>query len=672
MKTINKISSKISEKGSGRESSRNSNRDSKKSSDRSSKYGSKFDSNKSSSRSSDRNSSRNSDNRRSSGGSRRVREDDFELQPRDVSKTKTQKVREVLEVIPFKELGLEKEVLTQLDKLGFSMPSEIQQKVIPLISNRENDVVGVAQTGTGKTGAFAIPIINEIFKDIKSGNVVVGKRGQKLPKVIILAPTRELAIQVTNEIEKFSAFTNEINAITIYGGAPITVQQKQLKKGCDFVVGTPGRVVDMIKRKDLKLEECSTVVLDEADEMLKMGFVEDLEFILQTTSNKRKTYLFSATMPAKIKELSQKYMQKRVIVTVEKTQEVSNLISQEYYIVDKRAKMNTLIQLLLSIHKVHGIIFCRTRADVDTITEFLNSNGFKANCIHGDVTQNKREKILQDFKNYKFSILVATDVAARGIHVDNITHVINYTLPDDVETYTHRIGRTGRAGNTGIALSFVTRQEMFKLRQIQDELNVDLIKRDVMSREEAEEMRHKYIIEDLSKTIINNTKNAKNPKDVNSYDKKKYAKVQEVVSTILDTLLVDFSIEEIAQTLLEKEVSSSLSSSHSNSGSSRDGNDRGRGERNSRGSDSLPDFSKNLKERKIFVAKGKVDKLSKKSLLIMLEKESGVRIDGVKNVDVCDTFSFITLNSKVAQELVNVYKNRNGRGGKPLVEFSSN
>ena len=565
---------------------------------------------------------------------------------------KPQKKTESIEIRPFSELGLEREVLHQLSNLGFTMPSEVQQQVIPLILQREHDVVGVAQTGTGKTGAFAIPIINEMFKDINAGNVVMGKRGQKLPKVIILAPTRELAIQVTTEIEKFSAFTRDISAITLYGGASITNQQKQLKRGCDFVVGTPGRVVDMIKRKDLKLEECSTVVLDEADEMLKMGFVEDLEFILQTTPKTRKTYLFSATMPQKIKELSQNYMKKRVIITVEKKEEVSNLISQEYYVVDKRAKMNTLIQLLLSIHKIHGIIFCRTRADVDTITDFLNSNGFKANCIHGDVTQNKREKILQDFKNYKFSILVATDVAARGIHVNNITHVINYTLPDDVETYTHRIGRTGRAGNRGIALSFVTRQEMFRIRQIQDELNVELIKRDVMSREEAEEMRHKYIIEDIANQIKLNSGTKKNPK------------IQEKASEIIDMLLVDFSVEEIAQSLVEKELSATMQNSSRN----RDGNSS---RSDSRGVE-VPDFSKNLKERKVFVAKGKVDKLSKKSLIQFLERESGVRIEGVKNVDLCDTFSFITLSSNSAQKLVDVYRNKRGRGGKPLVEFSSN
>lgn len=565
---------------------------------------------------------------------------------------KVEKKTQSIELKPFSELGLEKEVLHQLSNLGFTMPSEVQQQVIPLILEKEHDVVGVAQTGTGKTGAFAIPIINEMFKDIKSGNEVLGKRGQKLPKVIILAPTRELAIQVTTEIEKFSGFTRDISAITLYGGASITNQQKQLKRGCDFVVGTPGRVVDMIKRKDLKLEECSTVVLDEADEMLKMGFVEDLEFILQTTPKTRKTYLFSATMPQKIKELSQNYMKKRVIITVEKKEEVSNLISQEYYVIDKRAKMNTLIQLLLSIHKIHGIIFCRTRADVDTITEFLNSNGFKANCIHGDVTQNKREKILQDFKNYKFSILVATDVAARGIHVNNITHVINYTLPDDVETYTHRIGRTGRAGNKGIALSFVTRQEMFRIRQIQDELNVELIKRDVMSREEAEEMRHKYIVEDIANQIKLNSGTKKNPK------------IQEKASEIIDMLLVDFSVEEIVQSLVEKELSATMQNSSRN----REGNGN-RGD--SRGAQ-VPDFSKNLKERKIFVAKGKVDKLSKKSLIQLLERESGVRIDGVKNVDVCDTFSFITLSSNSAQKLVDVYKSRRGRGAKPLVEFSSN
>ncbi|MFP4402075.1 MAG: DEAD/DEAH box helicase [Candidatus Nanoarchaeia archaeon] len=552
----------------------------------------------------------------------------------------------------FHELNLHPSVIEQLDRMKFTQPSEIQAKVIPLVLSRDKDVIGVAQTGTGKTGAFGIPLISHLTQIQQEQGVDMK---QRTPQVIILAPTRELALQVSSELEKFSAFNKQITVVTIYGGAPITRQQRELKKGCEIVVGTPGRVVDMIKRKDLKLENCSNVVLDEADEMLKMGFVEDLEFILQTTPTKRKTYLFSATMPLKIKQLSQKYMSNQEIVTVEKKQEVTNLISQEYYSVDRTRKLESLIHLISSIQKFHAIIFCRTRADVDTLTLSLNSNGFKADCIHGDISQNKREKILQDFKNSKFSILVATDVAARGIHVDNVTHVVNYTLPDDVETYTHRIGRTGRAGNSGVALSFVTRQEMFKLKQIERELNVSVVRKELPSQSQIEELRHKYIIDDIKQSIKHSGLNSKPEK---SHDKKRY----ELVENIIDELSTHFSQEEIIFSLIEKELGNSnrgSSSSHSNT--SKHENKKGN-----------VDFQSNLKERKIFVAKGKADKFSKKSLLTFLEKEAGVQINNVKAVDVCESFSFVTLNAQVAGKIVESFRSKKARNGKSLVEFSSN
>ena len=418
--------------------------------------------------------------------------------------------------IEFDKLGISKSTLKAISKKKFKIASEVQAKVIPLVFEQKHDIVGIAQTGTGKTGAFGIPLVDLIEKH------------NKFPQAIILAPTRELALQVTSELTMFAS-EKRLKIATIYGGASIRNQISALKRGVDIVVGTPGRVVDLINKRELELKECKYFILDEADEMLKMGFIEDVELILEKSSKKRRVYLFSATMPPRIKKLSEKYMKKQKVVEVERKLTVSNLIEQFFYKVKDSDKFNTLQNIVKEELFFYGIVFCKTKRDVEHITQSLKRKKIRVDCIHGDIAQNKRERILKLFKDQKISVLVATDVAARGIDVKNLTHVINYNLPQDAETYTHRIGRTGRAGKKGKAISLVTPSEMRKLTYIENELDITIEKRQLSIEQKSNEPE---IITEVDEII-------------SKANIKKYVKMK-------DELSKKHSKDEIIQALLHK------------------------------------------------------------------------------------------------------------------------
>jgi len=356
----------------------------------------------------------------------------------------------------FQDFDLCSKTFQNIDKMGYKNPTKIQEEVIPYITESKRDIVATAPTGTGKTGAFGIPIIDKT------------QENNKTPKTIILTPTRELAVQVTKELKNFSKHKN-LRILSVYGGTPINSQIRELKSGVDIVVGTPGRVVDLIKRNILNLRQIENFILDEADEMLNMGFIEDIEFILKSSPQNRRTYLFSATMPKRIRNLSKKYMKNPVEVENKfDNPHKNNLIEQTYHRVKRSEKEDRIIDIITSNNFFYGIVFCKTKVEVDELTKYLRKNKLKANSIHGDISQNKRELILKDFKKLKTNILVATDVAARGIDINNLTHIINHSLPQSNETYVHRVGRTGRAGNKGKAVSLVTTNEAKKLSDIEN------------------------------------------------------------------------------------------------------------------------------------------------------------------------------------------------------------
>ncbi len=355
----------------------------------------------------------------------------------------------------FQQFNLKKEINQALKDLQFIEPSAIQVQAIPKILGSKQNLIALAQTGTGKTAAFGLPILEKI--DFK-------KRGVQ---VLILCPTRELCLQLSSDILRMGKYLRDLKVINVYGGAPINQQINELRRGGQIVVATPGRCHDLIRKNILKLQNIDTLVLDEADEMLDMGFKEDLDGILQTTPKDKQILLFSATMSASVRKIAEKYMQKASEISVGKLNSGSINIAHHYYLIDGRSRLNSLNIILASLPDIYAIIFCRTKRQVQELTDNLKTLDFKVEALHGDVSQNIRTRIMADFKEKKIQILVATDVAARGIDINNLSHIINYTLSDQDVTYTHRTGRTGRADNKGVAISLISKNEAFKLRRLE-------------------------------------------------------------------------------------------------------------------------------------------------------------------------------------------------------------
>jgi len=370
-------------------------------------------------------------------------------------------------VVSFEGLGIEEGLLQSIHTLGFTQPTPIQEKAIPVLLQGTKDFIGLAQTGTGKTAAFGLPLLQLINKQ------------QKFPQALIICPTRELCVQITNDLNSFKRKTDHVSVVAVYGGASIGMQIRDLKKGAHIVVATPGRLIDLIERKAINLENIHYVVLDEADEMLNMGFKDDIEFILKDTPNRQSTWLFSATMPAEIRQVSKRYMKQPFEITIGKVNAGANNIDHQYFVTSQVDRYETLKRTIDFNPGLYGIIFTRTKADAQEITESLIREGYDIEALHGDLTQPQRDKVMARFREKNLQLLIATDVAARGIDVQGISHVINYELPDDMEVYTHRSGRTGRAGRSGISISIVTPKEIYRLRQIERMLNTRFHKMDI-------------------------------------------------------------------------------------------------------------------------------------------------------------------------------------------------
>lgn len=372
-------------------------------------------------------------------------------------------------MMTFEGLGLDARLVQATDALGFKSPTPIQEQAIPVLLSGTKDLVGLAQTGTGKTAAFGLPLLQLV------------DALQKHPQALVVCPTRELCMQIVSEVELFKKFIPGMHVIAVYGGTSIGLQIRDLKRGVQIVVATPGRLIDLIERKAINLEQIKYVVLDEADEMLNMGFQDDIEFILQNTPKREATWLFSATMPAEIRRVSKKYMQTPKEITVGKMNTANKNIDHQYFVANAHHRYDTLKRIIDFNPGIYGIIFTRTKADAQNIAEKLTREGYDIDALHGDLTQQQRDKVMGEFREKTLQLLIATDVAARGIDVKEITHVINYELPDDVEVYTHRSGRTGRAGNTGISLSIVHSREIGKLRQIERIVQVPFHKMEIPS-----------------------------------------------------------------------------------------------------------------------------------------------------------------------------------------------
>ncbi|MDI6801447.1 MAG: DEAD/DEAH box helicase [Thermodesulfovibrionales bacterium] len=386
----------------------------------------------------------------------------------------------------FEEFVLSKETLKAISEIGFEEPTPIQVSAIPLLMEGQ-DVIGQAQTGTGKTAAFGIPIVEKCQKG-------------KSPFAIILEPTRELAVQVSQEINTIGKF-KKINVLPVYGGTSIERQIKALQRGVNVVVGTPGRVIDHINRKTLSLSDIKIVVLDEADEMLNMGFIDDIETILKSTPQERQTLLFSATIPEPILDISKKYLNHPKKIKVNTKDVVVPKIKQVFYEVREEDKTNALSRLIDVEDPKLAIVFCHTKREVDNVSMKLAQMGYNSGALHGDYTQARRDEVMEKFKKGMLDILVATDVAARGLDIQNVTHVINYSIPQNPESYVHRVGRTGRAGKSGIAITFVTPREYRHLRLIEKTAKTVIDRQKLPSARDVIKAREKNIVNDISEII---------------------------------------------------------------------------------------------------------------------------------------------------------------------------
>lgn len=355
----------------------------------------------------------------------------------------------------FEQLGLDEPILRAITDMGFETPSEIQQKAIPTLLEDDTDMVALAQTGTGKTAAFGFPLLQLINTD------------SKLTQGLILSPTRELCLQIASELKNYAKYLPKVNVVAVYGGASIEEQARNLKKGAQIIVATPGRMQDMIRRNFVDISHINHCVLDEADEMLNMGFYEDITAILSHTPKEKSTWLFSATMPNEVARIARQFMRKPIEITVGTRNQASSTVQHEYYVVNGRHRYQALKRLADANPDIFSVVFCRTKKDTQAVAEKLIEDGYNAAALHGDLSQNQRDLVMKSFRARQIQMLVATDVAARGIDVDDITHVIHYQLPDEIETYNHRSGRTGRAGKSGISMVLVPKSELRKIKEIE-------------------------------------------------------------------------------------------------------------------------------------------------------------------------------------------------------------
>jgi len=390
----------------------------------------------------------------------------------------------------FKDIGVNKELLKSIREMGFETPTPIQKESIPYLLTSHQDLISLAQTGTGKTAAFGLPIIQQTDPKIKH------------VQAIVLCPTRELCIQIAKDLTAYSKYLDYVKILPVYGGTNIENQIKSIKKGVQIIVGTPGRTKDLIKRKILKLDIVNKVVLDEADEMLSMGFKDDLDFILDRTSNNRQTMLFSATMSKEVLSISKKYMKDAKEIAVAKVNSAAKNVEHHIYDVSSRHKYDALKRIADYNPNIYGIVFCRTRRQTKEITKKFINDGYNADAIHGDLSQGQRDEVMSRFRDKSLQMLIATDVAARGLDVEDLTHIINYSLPDDPEIYTHRSGRTGRAGKNGISIAISNSRESRKIKSIENKSQIKFLKKEVPTGKDICSIQLFKLIEKIEKVKV--------------------------------------------------------------------------------------------------------------------------------------------------------------------------
>src|SRR5215204_5058337 len=531
----------------------------------------------------------------------------------------------------FEELGLDSKLLKSIEELGFTQPTPIQEKAIPVLLSGTKDLIGLAQTGTGKTAAFGLPLLQLInTKD-------------KTPQALVICPTRELCLQIVSEMELFKKHLHGVHVVAVYGGASISMQIRDIRRGVQIVVATPGRLIDLIERKAINLEEISYVVLDEADEMLNMGFQEDIEFILQNTPKRESTWLFSATMPPAIRNVSKRYMKDPFEITVGKKNTANKNVDHQFVVTTAHHRYETLKILIDFNPGMYGIIFTRTKADAQDISEKLTREGYDIDALHGDLTQQQRNKVMDEFREKTLQLLIATDVAARGIDVQGITHVINYELPDDVEVYTHRSGRTGRAGKTGVCMSIVHSRETGRIRQIERMVQVPFHKLEIPSGKDVCRKQFFYFMDKLLQADVSHG-------DYETYlpmlqekfaDVSKDEVLKRVAALEFDRFLRYY---ENAEDLNARERREDRGRQTSDVRGDRYGDKR----RDTRGRE----FAGNGQSTRLFVNLGTKDGFYKASFLQFILDMSDLNKDVLGRIDMKEMNSWIEVDKKAANKMI--------------------
>ena len=538
----------------------------------------------------------------------------------------------------FEEIGLKSEVLKSLKELGFEAPTPIQQQAIPYLLGEHSDFVGLAQTGTGKTAAFGLPLITNIDNHAT------------VPQGLVICPTRELCLQIAKDLETYAKYL-KINIVAVYGGTDIRRQMTEIKKGVSIVVATPGRLMDLIQRRAISLSNVEYVVLDEADEMLNMGFKEDIDSILESTPETKNVWLFSATMPAEVARIAKTYMDNPFEVSIGHKNQSNENIDHIYYQVKEKDRYAAVKRLIDFNPEIYGLIFCRTRQETATVAEKLAKEGYSAEPLHGDLSQAMRDRVMDRFRSKDLQILVATDVAARGLDIDNITHVINYNLPDDIENYTHRSGRTARAGKKGESLVLINTRESGKIRAIEKQMRTTFTQGTIPNAEEICEIQLMKLINKVIKT------------DVREKD------IQKFMPTVMAEF-EDLSKEEVIKHFVSAEFNRFIEyyerAGDLNAQNSKD--DRGSDERSNR-RDRKSDGIESGKTR-FFVSIGRRDGLNPGGLLRHICDATGLKSANIGRIDIMTSFSFFEADDQYATDIVNQINGTSYEGHDVSIEIT--
>ena len=538
----------------------------------------------------------------------------------------------------FEQLGLSESLLKAILDLGFENPTEVQEKAIPLLLEKDIDLVALAQTGTGKTAAFGFPVIQKI--DANNRNT----------QALILSPTRELCLQITNEIKNYSKYEKGINVVAVYGGASITEQARDIKRGAQVIVATPGRMQDMINRGLVNISQINYCILDEADEMLNMGFYEDIVNILSTTPDEKSTWLFSATMPAEVARIAKQFMHNPMEITVGAKNSGSATVSHEFYLVNARDRYEALKRLADANPDIFSVVFCRTKRDTQAVAEKLIEDGYSAAALHGDLSQAQRDSVMKSFRGKQIQMLVATDVAARGIDVDNITHVVNYQLPDEIETYNHRSGRTGRAGKLGTSIVIVTKSEIRKISSIERIIKQKFEEKTIPSGIEICEIQLLHLANKIKDTEVDH--------EIDNY------------LPAINNVLEGLSKEELIKKMVSVEFNRFINyykktrdlSSQSSGSERRDRDDR----------DGAPRENNNSGATRYFVNIGSRDNFDWMTLKDYLKETLDLGRDDVFKVDVKEGFSFFNTDPEHTDKVMEILNNVQLEGRRINVEISKN